>query len=329
MVATPASGRLRWGLLATGAISHEVVPGLLRSERNELVAVASRSAARAKDYADEFGIGRSYGSYEELLADPEIDCVYSSLPNALHEEWTVRALRAGKHVLSEKPLTPLPEQAADLFDLASSLGLHLAEAFMYRHHPKTRALGDLVRSGALGEVHTIRSSFNWWCDDPAGDVRYRSDLAGGSLLDVGTYCVSMSNYLAASAPVGVSGVAVMAPSGVEERFYGTLTYGGGAVAQFDCSMRSPLSLGVSVLGSLGEAHLPMPWYAHLDPPTIEVSYRDGRQELIDCAGENAYFLETENFAAVVLDGAEPVVPASETLRTLDTVARLRAQQSLF
>jgi predicted dehydrogenase len=322
------SPRLRWGVLATGAIARDVVPGLLRSTRNELVAVGSRSHDRSRKFADEHGIERAHASYEELIADPDVDCIYSCLPNALHAEWTRRALDAGKHVLSEKPLTSEPAEAAALFDLAEAKGLHLAEAFMYRHHPKTRILGELVRSGKLGQIHTIRSSFNWWCEEPAGDVRYRPDLAGGSLLDVGTYCVSMSNFIADAEPASARGLAVSASSGVDERFYGTMAYSDGSVALFDCSMRSPLSLGVSVLGTLGEAHLPMPWYAHLDPPTISVHYRDGHEETIHCRGENAYFLETENFAAVVLDGAEPVVPASETLRTLRTVAQLRAHQTV-
>lgn len=326
MLSPSGDGRLRWGLLATGAISHEVVPGLLRSSRNVLAAVASRSSARAHEFAGRYGIDKAYGSYEELLADPDIDCVYSCLPNSLHAEWTRRSLEAGKHVLSEKPLTPKADQAEQLFAEAECRGLHLAEAFMYRHHPKTKALRELVRSGRLGTVHTIRSSFNWLSDDPDSDVRFRPELAGGSLLDVGTYCVSMSNYLMDSDPVSVRGTAVMTESGVEGRFYGLMTYDGGAVALFDCSMTSPLSLGVSVLGTLGEAVVPMPWYAHLDPPTISVRFPDGRTEEIDATGENAYFLETENFAQVVVEGADPEVPASETLRTLRTVERLRENE---
>lgn len=319
---------LRWGVLSTARIADDVIPGLHRSERNELVACASRSEEAAQRFAERYGIPRGYGSYEELLSDRDVDCVYICLPNGLHQEWVEQALLSGKNVLCEKPLTARAEDARRLFDIAADRQLVLAEAFMYRHHPKTLALRDVVRSGRLGEVQTIRSHFGFMTTDPASDVRFQPALDGGSLLDVGVYCVNLSNFLMDDEPTTVTAHAVVHASGVDERFYGTLTYAAGAVAQFDCGMLSNLHLGVSVLGSQGEATVAMPWYAHHDPQSIELKLADGSHEVIACPGENSYFLETEDFARVVLDGGVPVVPPEETLRTLRTVARLRQAAGL-
>jgi xylose dehydrogenase (NAD/NADP) len=317
-----SSEPLTWGILATGRIADEVIPGLKRSAVNRVKAVASRRRERAEWFARQYELAAAYGSYEALLKDPDVDCVYVCLPNGLHARWVMECLKVGKHVLCEKPLTPTEEEASKLFEVAAEEGRILAEAFMYRHHPKTRRLGELVSSGALGQIRTIRSSFNFPVEDPATDIRYDRLLAGGSLLDVGSYCVSVANYLEGEPPREVSGTARYAPSGVDEQFYGTMVFPSGTVAIFDCSMNSPLSVRVSVLGSLGEAVVEMPWYAHLPPATIEVRYADGHQEQINASGENAYYLETEDFAAVCRGDKPPEVPAEETLRNLRTLQRL-------
>ena len=317
-----ADGRLNWGILSTARITDEVMPGLQRSARNVVLAVASRDKKRAESFAETFGLPAAFGSYEEMLADPRIQCVYLPLPNSLHGHWTRAALEAGKNVLCEKPLTPTEDEARALYELAVRRGLVLAEAFMYRHHPKARKLRQLVASGALGQVRTIRCSFNFMVDDPASDIRYDAGLAGGSLLDVGSYCVSLASYLEDDQPAQVSGTARYAPSGVPEQFYGTMTFRSGAVAIFDCAMNAPLSIRASVLGSAGEAVVEVPWYPHHPPPTIDVTYADGRSEQIDASGENAYFLETEDFAAVVCGQKSLEVPPAETLRNLRTLERL-------
>jgi len=319
-----ASEPLTWGILATGRIADEVIPGLKRSALNRVKAVASRQQERAERFARQYELATAYGSYEALLEDSDVDCVYVCLPNGLHARWVTECLKAGKHVLCEKQLTPTAEEASNLFEAAANERCVLAEAFMYRHHPKTRRLGELVSSGALGQIRTIRSSFNFPVEDPATDIRYDPLLAGGSLLDVGSYCVSIANYLEGEPPSEVSGTARYAASGVDEQFYGTMVFPSGTVATFDCSMNAPLSVRVSVLGSLGEAVVEMPWYAHLSPATIEVGYIDGRRQRIDVPGENAYYLETEDFAAVCRGNKAPEVPAEETLRNLRTLQRLAA-----
>jgi predicted dehydrogenase len=300
---------MTWGILATARIADDVVPGLQRLAGGSVTAVASRQLPRAERFARRYGLAAAYGSYEALLADPGVRCVYICLPNGLHAQWVMESLKAGKHVLCEKPLAPTEDEASELFDTAAASGLVLAEAFMYRYHPKTRRLRELVSSGALGEIRTIRSSFNFQVADPGTDIRYEPALAGGALRDVGSYCVSIANYLAAGQPDEVSGTARYASSGVDEQFYGTMVFPSGTISIFDCSMNSALSTRVSVLGSRGEAVVDMPWYAHLPPTTIDVSYADGGREQIDAPGENAYYLEAADFAAVC------------NLRTMQRLAR--------
>jgi D-xylose 1-dehydrogenase (NADP+, D-xylono-1,5-lactone-forming) len=316
------ASRLQWGLMSTARISSDVIPGLQRSAKNQLAAVASRNRAAAEEFALNNGIERAFESYDEMLNDPTIDCVYIPLPNHLHAHWTRRAILAGKHVLCEKPFVFDPSEAHDLFTLAGTHGVHLAEAFMYRHHPKTHVLKQVVESGELGDIHTIRSWFSYAAEDTSGDIRFQPGMDGGALRDVGSYPVSMSNYLLDSEPESVSAHQVCDANGIDERFYGLLRYRDHVVATFDCSMRSQLGYGVTVIGSTGSATLASPWYSHIPPDNLEVSTADGTRQLTPDGLENAYFLETENFADVVANKAEPEVTAAETVRTMRTLARL-------
>jgi xylose dehydrogenase (NAD/NADP) len=314
-------------MISTAAIGTDVVPAFHRAAANDLIAVASRDRQRAASYAQQHGIPRSYGGYEALLEDDELDGVYVALPNALHGEWVRAALNAGKHVLCEKPLTPTSAEATELFDLASSRGLKLAEAFMYRHHPKTLRVRELIREGLIGELRTIRCSFSFQVADPSTDIRYNAELAGGALRDVGCYCVSYSTFAADAEPDAVCAYAVTAPSGVDERFYATLSFAAGPVAQFDCALNVPLNLGVTLVGSDGVIHVPMPWYAEREPLSVYLHKGDKITE-ISTPGENAYLLEIEDLAAAIRGERGPRVTAAETVRNLRVIERLRASAGL-
>jgi predicted dehydrogenase len=312
---------LRWGVLSTARILEELLPGFEASPTAELVAIASRDGERAARFADVNGIATSYGSYEELLADETLECVYIPLPNSLHSEWVRAALQAGKHVLCEKPMTPNSAEAQELFDLAAAHDLRLMEAFMYRHHSKTKKLRELIEQGAIGDPRVVRMRFHFRVEDPASDIRYMPDMAGGALRDVGCYCVSLANYLADAAPREVVARMSAAPSGVDETFAATMEFGSGMVAVFDCGMASPLDVGVEVLGSEGRAIVEMPWYAHLEPLAIFLETPAGSTRL-ETPGANAYQLELENFCAAVRGEAEPEISATETVRNLQTIERL-------
>lgn len=316
-----AGAPLSWGVLSTARILDELLPAFASSPSAELAAIASRDPERGSRYGAEHGVPVVHRSYEDLLADASLDCVYIPLPNSLHREWTAAALESGKHVLCEKPLTPTAEEAAELFELAERRGLVLMEAFMYRHHPKTRLLREVVTGGRIGSPVLTRMKFHFEVEDPRGDVRYRPELAGGALRDVGCYCVSFASFLAGAAPVQVGASARMSASGVDEVFAGTLLFEDGMVAAFDCGMTSPLEVGVEVIGSAGKAIVEMPWYAHREPLSVRVVGGDGSEELA-APGGNAYLLELENFCAAVRGEEPPAITAAETLRNLSTMERL-------
>jgi xylose dehydrogenase (NAD/NADP) len=314
---------LRWGVLSTARILEELLPGFAAAPDAELRAVASRDDERARAYASAKEIEVAHGSYEELLDDPEIDCVYIPLPNSMHGEWIETALRAGKHVLCEKPLTPTAGEAEALFDLAAGRELVLMEAFMYRHHPKTHKLRELLVGGEIGTPVAVRMRFHFTVADPATDIRYRPEMAGGALRDVGCYCVSMANYLADAAPVEIGAGARFAASGVDEALAATMRYESGMLAVFDCGMVSPLDVGVELLGERGRAIVAMPWYAHNEPQSITLE-SDGGTRSIETPGGNAYQLEIENFCAAVRGERAPEISRLESVRNLETIERILA-----
>src|SRR5438874_2619291 len=228
---------MRLGILSTARINRAVLTGAHLSDRVEVVAVASRDAARAEAYAREHGIERAHGSYEALLEDPDVEAVYVSLPNSLHVPWSIRALEAGKHVLCEKPLDRRPREVERVFDAAERAGRILMEAFMYRHHPQTKRLAELVAAGAIGELELVRSSFSFTVADEA-NVRLSAELDGGSLMDVGCYCVSGTRLLAGEAE-SVSAQQIVGPTGVDVRFVATMSFPGGVLAHFDSGLDLP------------------------------------------------------------------------------------------
>jgi D-xylose 1-dehydrogenase (NADP+, D-xylono-1,5-lactone-forming) len=177
---------LNWGLLSTARINRSLIPALRLSERNQLIAVASRHADKGRAYADEWGIDMAYSTYEDMLADPEVHVVYNSLPNGLHAEWTVKAAQAGKHVLCEKPMTVTVAEMDAVIAAVEQNHVVVAEAFMYRHHPQTLKVKALIDAGAIGQVKLVRSSFTFTIS-AAPNVRLNADLAGGSIWDVGCY----------------------------------------------------------------------------------------------------------------------------------------------
>jgi len=305
---------MRLGLLSTASINRLVLAGARASDDVEVVAVASRDAARAEAYAGEHGIERAYGSYEALLADAEIDAVYISLPNSLHVDWSVRALEAGKHVLCEKPLTRRPEDVERAFDAADRAGRVLAEAFMYRHHPQTRKVAELVSEGAIGDLRAIRASFSFPLAD-LENVRMRPELDGGALMDVGCYCVSGARLLAGE-PESVHGVQRLGPTGVDTTFAGVLRFPGDVVATFHCSMDLPGRQELEVLGTERTLLVQAPWRSDLGGDVL----LDG--ERVEIPEGNAYRLELEDLAAATRGDREPLLGRADALgqaRTIDAL----------
>jgi len=309
---------MRLGLLSTADINRKVIPGARASEKVDIVAVASRDRARAEAYAKQWEIERAYGSYEALLDDPEIDAVYISLPNTMHREWSIRSVEAGKHVICEKPFSKRPDDVEAAFVAADRAGRLLTEAFMYRHNPQTARLVELVREGAIGELRLIRSAFSYGLYD-ADNIRLRTDVDGGSLMDVGCYCVSGSRLLAGE-PESAFGRAFVGPTGTDWVFTGSLRFPGDVLALFDCGTALTNRDELEAVGSEGSLFLDDPW--HAQRPLIELR-RDGETELIELAPVDSYRLELENLADAIA-GEAPLLLGRE-----DALGQARTIEALF
>ncbi len=286
---------LRWGLLSTALINRKILKGASLSSEVTVLAVGSRDQARSIEYAREWGIPRAYGSYDALLADPDVDAIYISLPNGLHHEWTMRALASGKHVLCEKPYSRHPAEVAAAFDEAQRLGLVLSEAFMFRYNPQIQTLARLVREGQIGPLRLITSSFSWPTDAP-GDVRLDPALDGGSLLDVGVYPLSVSRLLAGE-PHSFTAQLVKGATDVDMTFVATLGFDGGVLAHFDSGFRLPDRSHLEVVGALGTIEVSDPW--HCFAPRLLLTMQGAEPVTVPVPIANSYQLELEEFGAAV------------------------------
>jgi len=308
---------VKWGIISTADINRKVIPGAHASPKVELVAVASRDQARADEYAKTWAIERAYGTYETLLADPEIEALYISLPNTMHCDWSIKALEAGKHVLCEKPLSRHTEQVAAAFDAADRTGRLLSEAFMYRHNPQTKRVKELVDEGAIGELRLVRSAFSYSLYDE-DNIRLRTDVEGGALMDVGCYNVSGSRLLGGE-PEGAYGEAWVGPSGTDWVFTGTLRFPGNVIALFDCGTAMTDRDELEAIGSEGSLFLDDPW--HCNVPVIALR-RDGKVERIELEPVDSYRLELENLSDAIRGEGELLLGRDDALgqaRTLEAL----------
>ncbi len=308
---------VNWGILSTANINRLFLAGARKSDQLRVVAVASRDQAAAARYAREHEIERPHGSYESLLADPNIDAVYISLPNSMHVEWSIRALEAGKHVLCEKPLSRRVSEVDRAFEAARAADRLLMEAFMYRHNPQTRKLTQLVAEGAVGRVMMIRSAFSFVAPDPA-NVRLRQGLDGGALMDVGCYCVSGFRLLAGE-PERVGAEQVVGGDGVDVALAGTLRFSGDVIAQFDCGLALSQRDDLEVIGDQGSLFLDDPW--HCRRPVIELRRPDG-VERITCDVVDSYKLEAENLSAAIRGEQEPLLGREDAVGQARTIEAL-------
>jgi predicted dehydrogenase len=304
---------VRWGILSTARINRPVIAAARASDRFEVVAVASREQARANAYAREHGIGRAHGSYEALLEDPDVDAVYNSLPNSMHVDWTIRALEAGKHVLCEKPFDRRPEEVERAFDVAERHRLVLMEAFMWRHHPQTKKLAELVRSGRIGEPRVVLARFSFPLEN-AADIRMQPELDGGALMDLGCYCISGARLIGGE-PLLVQGRQLLGPTGVDIRFLGTLEFPGDVSAQFTCGMDLPFSRRLEVVGSDASAVLDDPWGGR--DPHVQVG-----DERIEVEDADRYQLELENISDAIRGEAEPLLGRDDAVGQSRTIEAL-------
>jgi predicted dehydrogenase len=338
--------KLRWGILGTGNIARQFAVGVNASTRGVLAAVGSRKPATADAFARTHGIPRALGSYDALIADDSYDALYVSTPNTLHHEWTIKALRAGKHVLCEKPISVTVAEAQEMFDVARQCGRVLIEAFMYLAHPQTHKALELIRSGRIGKVQLIRNSFCYRARKLEGNIRFDASLAGGALMDVGCYCLSFARTVTGEEPSSLQAFARWHVTGVDEQTSVIATFPSGAMAEFTVGMLTQADNAAFVCGDEGYLRIPVPWkppagngeviLAQSAPPKQD---NPGRpitapapvRFAVDDA-RDVYAVEADAFAACVLDSVPAFVSKSATMgnmRSLEMVREQIAQSRTF
>jgi predicted dehydrogenase len=319
---TGSSMSLRWGILGPGRIAPRLVRAVAACDRGELVAVASRDEGRAAAFAASHGIARSFGSYDALLASPDVDVVYVSLPNHLHAEWTVRALEAGKHVLCEKPLALTVEQVDTIIAASERAGRLAVEGFMYLHHPQILRAVELARSGALGRLELVNGSFSFFLTYP-DDPRVDPARGGGSLWDVGCYPVTFARRIAGEEPDRVGAFARFDERGVDRTFIGQLHFAGGLLAQFDSGFAAPDRERLEVVGGEASLVLDSPFLPEPEgiPPSLTL-WRGREATPIPVESVDQYAVEVDDLTAAILDGRPARVSLAFSRGTISTLVAL-------
>jgi len=318
---------VRWGVLGVARIAKsDVIPAITAAEGAEALAVASRDAERARHCAEQFEIPRPYGSYEALLSDPDIEAVYIPLPNHLHAETTIAAARAGKHVLCEKPMAATADDARRMFDASDRAGVHLMEAFMYRFHPQTRRVLELLAAGTIGPPRLVRSShsFPMHLQDRDDDFRWQEDADGGCLGDLGIYCLDVAQRVFDAPPTEAWARAEhRPPHSAEAALQGIVSFGTDRALVFDCSFLDARQSEYAVTGERGRITAAMTFHPGRgqDVQILIESEGDFRLENIPAADE--YRLEVEHFSRCVRSGTPPEISRHQTLRNLTAADGLR------
>ena len=312
---------VRYGLISTAKIGLNVhLPASLKSKTSEIVSISSRSASKAKAVAAEHGLQRWYASYEDQLADPDIDAVINPLPNSMHCEWTVKAAEAGKHILCEKPLATSTKDCQRMIDAANRNNVVLVEAFTHRWNPHLRKARQLVADGTIGKVTTIDAALCFTAE-PDNNVRYSTELAGGALWDVGCYAVYAARFVLAAEPIRVRGVGYDSGDwGVDTTFSGIMEFASGAIANVTGSMEQPFRCQISIDGRKGRIEIPSMFE---DSGPIIIKSVDGQKEqTITTPAPNRFTVQFNEFSECVLTGKAPDFPAEDGLRNTAVIEAL-------
>jgi xylose dehydrogenase (NAD/NADP) len=311
--------RLRWGLLGTARINRALIEPLKSSNISSLAAIASRTSEKAEEYAKIWGIPRFHSSYEAMLSDPEIDVIYNSLPNSMHAEWSIKAMEMGKHVLCEKPIATSVEEMDSIISIAKKTGMLIAEAFMYRHHPQTLLIKQMVENGDIGNIQLFFGSF-CYTNTRSSDPRFNPDLGGGSLWDVGCYPIGYSRFITGQEVKDVFGYQVIGPTGIDLLFSGQMRYFGDVIAQFECSFITPFKVYIEITGDKGRIQVPEPYKPGLR--TKIVLELGGQTKTIRVKGKKLYQGEVEDIENAILLGTAPRISLEESRANIATIVAL-------
>ena len=317
--------KIRWGILSTAKIGTEkVIPAMQQGAHCAVTAIASRDAATAKQAAESLGIPKSYGTYDELLADPDIDAVYNPLPNHMHVPWSIKALEAGKHVLCEKPIGLTADEGQELVDAGRRFSnLKLMEAFMYRHHPQWQRARDLVRGGDIGQLRTIQSFFSYFNDDGT-NIRNKADIGGGGLMDIGCYNISLSRFIFDSEPIRVVGTIEYDPVFKTDRLASGMLEFPDGISSFTCSTQLVPYQRVNIFGTTGRVEIEIPFNAPPDKPCKMWHQTGSEIEGITLETCDQYTIQGELFSQAILNDTDVPTPISDAVANMRVIEAIRS-----
>lgn len=314
------ANRMGWAILGCARIARRaIIRAIQKAESAELVGIASRDRKKAQAWAEEFGIRKAYGSYEEAINDQEVQAVYIPLPNELHRPWTIRSAEAGKHVLCDKPLALNAQEAEEMVAACREHGVLLQEGFMWRHHPRSLRARELVRQGVIGELRLVRASFSF--DINRADWRLDPTRGGGALWDIGCYGVNAARFFTGAEPDGVKADAVWWETGVDMTLTAQLTFGGSTIAQVDCSFEVPFRCHMEIVGTKGVIELPD---AFLPRSPAALIMQDGAGPRTESFQADQYAEMIESFSRCALANRPLDWPAEDGLKNMQALDRILA-----
>ncbi|MNK29569.1 Glucose--fructose oxidoreductase precursor [compost metagenome] len=314
--------QLKWGVLGCAGIArHAVIPGIMQSELGVVAAIASRDLSKAKETASELNIPVAYGSYEELLADESIDAVYIPLPNHLHKEWTIKSAKAGKHVLCEKPIALNCDEAQEMREACQKAGVQLAEAFMYRLHPRYKMITDIITSGEIGDIRGIHGAFTFNNAADLNNVRYKKWMGGGSIYDVGVYPISAARLILGADPEAVTVHAFFSPEHdhVDMMASGLLEFPGSVALTFDCGMWAAGRNTLEIVGTAGRIEVASAYVALPDRSANFTVITNVGQREVEVPVVNQYAIQADEFARAILSGKPLRFDSSDAVRNMKVV----------
>ncbi len=315
--------KIRWGILSTANIGTEkVIPAMQKGAHSETIAIASRKIEKAQQVAKKLKIPKAFGSYDELLADPEIDAIYNPLPNHLHVPWSIKALEAGKHVLCEKPISLTAAEGQMLVDFAKTKPeLKLMEAFMYRFHPQWQRAKQLVENGEIGELRTIQSFFSFY-DENSQNIVNIKEFGGGSLLDIGCYNISLSRFIFDAEPKRVFGIVEVDPNFKVDRLVSGLLDFGNGTSTFTCSTQLPDYQRANIFGTKGRIEIEIPFNAPPDKPTKMWLQNENQIEEIVFDICNQYAIQGDLFSLAIINDTEVPTPIEDAVANMKVIEKI-------
>lgn len=314
--------RIKWGILGCAQIAqNQVIPAIQSANNAEVIAVASRNEVTAKAVAERFKIPKFYGDYQKLLEDPEIDTVYIPLPNHLHVQWAIQAALSGKHVLCEKPIALNPEETKEMIKVSNENNVLLMEGFMYQFHPQWKRVLTILKTGEIGSTRMIKASFSFIFED-LENIRYNPAMGGGSLFDVGCYCVNASRLIMQDEPESVQAIAHFVENGiVDKSFIGIMKFPGNKFAYFDSSFEVADRQSFEIVGTLGSINIVFPFRPDLGEAKLIIRSETGvREEILENA--NMYTLQIEHLSNCILKNEQPLYSAESSLENIKLIDEL-------